>query len=412
MSEKFDFLHILLFTFVTALTPSAGMSEVIYPPDMTLTGENTITIYGFAEEEAPDGGEVNFIRKFELEGDDFYQGEVELFPGMNVISLEEINLKVFFLEKGGLDSFKMLSGERELTFHAYRVHPALEEGCEPCHEYDEGDISLSGEVNTLCVECHDDPAKESSGDKKAYIHSPVEEDECTACHEPHFSKNDNLLAEEIICLECHDDEGKKAGEKGSIHRPAGMKECESCHDPHASAFKYQLKKEIPDLCFGCHGDLLKGEDGKAIAFVHEPVAEGDCVSCHNPHASRSRKLLTGEKICLECHDDKDPEGKEGLTVHNPVNALKCVSCHDPHASSNAYQLVKKGNALCYGCHAEPHMIHVTVPEEGTDTHVPEKFPVEEGGNLSCLGCHDPHFTANRRLFNEEEAKLCIKCHRM
>jgi predicted CXXCH cytochrome family protein len=412
LNQQFNNFLFVFFFLIALCIPSQGKSEVIFPPDLTFTNKKSIIIYGFVENGEPVEGEVNFIRKFEIDGDEFFQGEVELFPGMNIINIGGETLRVFTIVGSKLDFFKMMSGEKELTFHSYGVHPALEEGCESCHSYDEGDISINGEIRALCFECHDDPAKDDSGEARPFIHSPVLEEECTECHDPHFSKNRKLLTKEKICLECHDDKDPEEGDNKSIHEPVRKIECAKCHDPHASKFKYHLKREGTGLCFGCHGDFTKDGEGKELNYVHGPVADGDCVACHKPHFSKNRKLLVEEKICLECHDDKDPEEGDNASVHGPVSKMECVSCHNPHASPNTYQLVKAVNKLCYDCHEKPHRIHISSEVKSTAAHVPENFPVEKDGSLSCLGCHDPHFTANRRLFKEQEAILCIKCHKM
>lgn len=384
----------------------------MYPPDLTLTGGKKITIYGFAEDDGPVEGEVNYIRKFSLEDGEFFRGNVELTPGMNIIKLGKDTIRVFMVVGSDIPSLKMKSGDEEMTFYTHTLHPALEEGCESCHEYDGGNIALNDDVQALCFQCHDDPTKDDDGKARTFVHSPVLEEECTGCHDPHFSRNKKLLTQEHICLECHDDKDPGETGKGSVHAPVGKMKCASCHDPHASAHKFQLKREGAALCFGCHGDVTRDEKGVPLKFAHEPVAEGDCLSCHTPHVSDYENLLVAQKICLECHDDMDPEQEGYATVHEPVKKVMCASCHSPHASPNPYQLKEPASRLCRGCHQKPHRLHILSAAEGSSTRVPEKFPREKNGDFSCLGCHAPHFSKNRRLFREEESKLCITCHKM
>ena len=39
--------------------------------------------------------------------------------------------------------------------------------------------------------------------------------------------------------------------------------------------------------------------------THEAVVEGNCASCHDPHASENAKVLItgGNQLCYECHPD-------------------------------------------------------------------------------------------------------------
>jgi predicted CXXCH cytochrome family protein len=73
------------------------------------------------------------------------------------------------------------------------------------------------------------------------------------------------------------------------------------------------------------------------------------------------------------------------------------------------QLVRPGNALCLGCHVQPHARHRSTAILGALTRVPEDFP-REGGELACIGCHVPHQSPNARLFKKPQAELCKICH--
>ena len=66
-----------------------------------------------------------------------------------------------------------------------------------------------------------------------------------------------------------------------------------------------LKNETTSgLCFSCH------ENNKTNrAFVHGPVAAGDCNICHNPHSAPYDNLAEekGADLCLLCHIDRKEE---------------------------------------------------------------------------------------------------------
>ncbi len=150
------------------------------------------------------------------------------------------------------------------------------------------------------------------------------------------------------------------------------------------------------LCIQCHGMF---EEKLKSRFIHTPVKEGECSSCHNPHAASHGALLAEkpEKICLECHDGIVQ--KESLSTHKVVLEGNCVKCHDPHGAANRNNLLASGNELCFGCHAEM--------KKSTEQAKVKHDPVEAG----CLTCHNPH-TSTRAdfLLNEQVPELCLDCH--
>jgi predicted CXXCH cytochrome family protein len=135
------------------------------------------------------------------------------------------------------------------------------------------------------------------------------------------------------------------------------------------------------------------------------VASGECTACHDPHFATRPKLQKLEKGCFECHDPFPSEG----TVHRPVANGECTACHSPHAGPTPKQLVRSGNALCLGCHKEPHARHRSSLVFGAMTQVPDDFPVERG-ELSCVGCHVPHQSPHGWLFRKRKVELCKTCH--
>ncbi|GAB4301456.1 MAG: cytochrome c3 family protein [Desulfuromonadia bacterium] len=183
--------------------------------------------------------------------------------------------------------------------------------------------------------------------------------------------------------------------------------CSTCHQPVAGKDHPKEKgsmergKPIPDICIGCHSpDIMKG------AYVHPPIAEGKCGSCHLPHTADFPNLLKAEGagLCRGCHrfTFSDP------VLHKPVAEGNCIACHDPHAAGSRHLLKGFSSDLCYGCHDRLRF-------EGVSIHA----PVEEG---ACHSCHNPHGSRYRKLlvrryplalyaaFSEEEYALCFDCH--
>lgn len=106
------------------------------------------------------------------------------------------------------------------------------------------------------------------------------------------------------------------------------------------------------------------------AYVfHQPVAEGDCKSCHPQGVGRTYPVSEA-KLCNSCHDPKTG----GKYLHGPLGTGMCSICHDPHGSANAKFLVSNVRALCVQCHAQTR----------SQTHI------AASGDKSCPECHDPH----------------------
>ena len=68
--------------------------------------------------------------------------------------------------------------------------------------------------------------------------------------------------------------------------------------------------------------------------------------------------------------DKDhAERYKNDQLHKPVAQGQCLVCHEPHASNNHGMLRKPAAALCLDCHP-----NVTKTTEGGSTHAPASIP--------------------------------------
>lgn len=178
-------------------------------------------------------------------------------------------------------------------------------------------------------------------------------------------------AQTTDCLPCH----AKVLERKFVHG-AMQKGCDACHaeldtsvTPHKPRGKSATgqKAERPEACTGsCH-------DAKAFEgpFVHAPVAEGKCGTCHDPHASDFVGLARTRpaELCLDCHPDVrkrphmivgfsasgHPIGDAKKEAADPLRAGKpfyCAACHEPHRSDRGMlkRFEGKGTATCRRCH--------------------------------------------------------------
>ena len=93
--------------------------------------------------------------------------------------------------------------------------------------------------------------------------------------------------------------------------------------------------------------------------THSPVADGDCLDCHNPHRSGQASLLVAVMpgVCLDCHDVEDDDF---LAKHlgQSGTGLDCRKCHDPHVAEGDGLMAPLRHdpfdaGACDACHPEP-----------------------------------------------------------
>jgi len=215
----------------------------------------------------------------------------------------------------------------------------------------------------------------------------------------------SFAEEPLYCLGCH----PHKAEKGYVHKPVKDGECISCHKStgkqHPKVKKgafTQTDNGKSGLCTECH------EPKNNQKFVHAPVASGDCLDCHDVHQSDHKYQLkaSGSDLCFLCHDKSKIDRKY---PHKPIVEGKCSSCHDPHQSNVKFMLKGEGSQLCFRCHEQKKFTGVVVHK-----------PVAEA---KCGSCHSTHGTENPHLlnkffpeefympFNKDNFSLCFGCHK-
>jgi len=302
----------LLFAVLLVLPARAAQGpsalEVLFPPDLTFSIEPTLKIFAFRPAKGdPVIPVVNGKAAPPLEGETFLKGEISLSPGINLLQVGEKPVRIFLLENTRIDLFRLPTGEdgKDLVFQAYRIHPALDDGCEGCHTLSDGKLAAKDQKEA-CYACHNDFSKAEEG-KKVYVHSPVAAGECTGCHDPHFATRPKLQKLEKGCFECHDPFPRE----GSVHRPVGNGECVACHSPHAGPAPKQLVRAGNALCLGCHKETHTRHRSSAILGTLTRVPddfpkEGGqlaCAGCHTPHQSPNARLFRKpqDELCKICH---------------------------------------------------------------------------------------------------------------
>ncbi len=290
-------------------------------------------------------------------------------------------------------------------FKRYYIHSGIKSmNCKDCHKFRRGKYDFKKNVparaDCTTAKCH--------GNKLAsmeYVHGPVGAGVCVSCHNPHGSFRARQIARDdrTLCMVCHQAKEEEFNKK-VVHAPV-EEGCSTCHDPHQSAKRFQLKgkgkgKSVSALCFNCHDKTIFSRK-----FQHGPVGVGDCIACHNAHASDVEQLLIAPKsdgqVCFQCHADRR-DSFNLKQVHAPVKE-DCGQCHDPHSSDYKMQLIKEQNALCKDCHQKKSPKLFQDIANAKFKHA----PVDEG---RCASCHRPHSSNYKPLLDDTMEKLCFQCH--
>ena len=285
-------------------------------------------------------------------------------------------------------------------------HIPVSNDCLSCHNPHGSDTAahlLKKPVPALCVECHkpDSPRFASQ-----HVNYPVAKADCASCHNPHGSNTGGILFD-------------------TIHPPVASKRCTQCHNAAASSEPFATRRSGFELCRGCHSTMVNETLGKKR--IHWPLVEkSGCLNCHEPHASRQKKLLNVAEatLCGQCHQDtveyqarlaekakqEQPTSKarvvKGALTHAPIQEGSCTACHAPHAADGP-RLLKNASIVdgCGACH--DWLKHNSHP-------MGEKYVDMRNRNLSvnCLSCHRAHGTGYRYMITfPASTDLCVQCHK-
>ncbi len=331
----------------------------------------------------------------------------------------------------GSDTPKFTAAEREkLCFRCHTdlesqfdrkvVHFPVKKGeCLACHDPHGSEQRFHLKRKTirgLCAGCHGDRQSQHPN-----LHEPVAEGDCIACHDPHVADYPGLLPEKgnDLCFTCHE---VRKEEFNSLHVHKPVREgCINCHDPHGSAAPNHLKtdkdengaylkgeKPVRDFCLTCH-EKLNPKISAAILgakFSHQPVAEGNCITCHTPHSTNFPKQLKDfpSNLCYGCHKKMGKKIKEAKYRHGPIRRGNCAQCHQVHGAEREHLLVAEFStdfygdfdpnkyALCFSCHNK----RVFTEAENSETEFRNGnrslhfAHVNRKNGRGCRGCHDIH----------------------
>ena len=249
--------------------------------------------------------------------------------------------------------------------------------------------ALAEEPGCVTSKCH-----ETMGTAE-WVHGPVGVGECGVCHSLEHEKDHRFALRAAggeLCFACHEG-SRDMMLMDNLHTPVAEGNCVGCHDPHQSDHRFSLKAAAADLCLSCHERAPFAQ-----ANVHGPVASGDCTVCHDPHASPNPRQLVEpvEGLCFLCHEEL-ADALQMRHIHPPVEE-GCTTCHDPHSSPAEFGLPLAPPELCLTCHEEM---------ESATTAATQHPPAANG---ECLSCHNPHGTDFPSLAAMPPQDLCFSCH--
>ncbi len=253
-----------------------------------------------------------------------------------------------------------------------------------------------------CLECHE----VAKGKVK---HAPYEKGSCYDCHSPHVSKYPSLLKKDIpeLCYGCHEKEEFLG--KDWTHSPVEKGRCGECHAPHAAA-EALLKKGPKELCVECHKGLKE-----KFEHLHKPFSEGKCFECHDPHGGSDKYFLKGSRktLCFKCHE------KEVVRRHEyGRKGMDCLECHDPHGGKGkalvrAFSHEPYAKGACKDCHSKSFGVEVCFScHQGVEEEFFKAYNhyMRSKKEAFCLECHSPHLSEKKSLLRGSEDFVCVSCH--
>lgn len=189
----------------------------------------------------------------------------------------------------------------------------------------------------------------------ASSHAPYEEGDCSICHQSNDPRKPGPMKKEVqqLCLGCHEDFTASLRQKYT-HKPA-REACTSCHNPHNAAQSKLLLAEPVALCNGCHEEVKRLTESAPVKHAGALARGARCSNCHDPHGSAVERLLIALPfdLCVKCHSTDTLAGADGRklqnikawieanpVLHGPVETKDCGDCHQPHGSAN-FRLLEK-----------------------------------------------------------------------
>ena len=176
-----------------------------------------------------------------------------------------------------------------------------------------------------CLKCH--PTKNQG----KFVHTAVGTG-CENCHEVASRDNQTTITLRAkggdLCAKCH--EIKKGP---ALHRPYKAGQCLICHDPHTGDYQAQTRAALGTLCLGCH--MLNQPDARVNAGTKVvTILDGRAYDLESWQSAP--KIGEGHSDSNMARMASDPTS--GKKPGKSAAEVNCLSCHDPHASKAEHLL--------------------------------------------------------------------------
>lgn len=117
------------------------------------------------------------------------------------------------------------------------------------------------------------------------VHKPFAENKCDACHASATGKFEDFDKVDVsACAKCHQE---TRTQYAYMHGPVATGECRLCHSPHESSVKFLMNDASPALCVSCH-------DAEFLPQNIDHEISRDCLECHVGHGGEKRMLLRAD----------------------------------------------------------------------------------------------------------------------
>jgi predicted CXXCH cytochrome family protein len=280
---------------------------------------------------------------------------------------------------------------------------------------------------------------------------------CLSCHFAHGSPSYSMLrmqsyssSQSELCQQCHKKGYNSQGQQVS-HTHGGFNgndaNCGVCHSVHAKNNKKLLMEaKEADLCNNCHSGIakftaFKAEDPEVKinapsrfnvfssignSFGNYSVGGGDVVSWHSvdgTHTAPAGKTL--ELRCGKCHN---PHGGDNFVMlRDSVEGVNNIRVFGHLSSTGPFNTYSSGfGTFCSACHTRltncgsgnpwtRHPVDFTLKDKQyanwSSTPIAPKVPLEAGGKVTCITCHNSHGSKNYSLQRLGGNGMCQQCHK-
>jgi predicted CXXCH cytochrome family protein len=221
--------------------------------------------------------------------------------------------------------------------------------CDTCHAAaKDGKVVLTqANAKSLCVTCH---AEKPEQIEKAKVQHPGAAGDCTDCHNPHAGNSPGFTKPNAVavCLGCHAEQAEQ-GKKAHVHQPAFVQGCATCHEPHGGDIPHLLRAAtLNKLCLECHGP-----DAAPAKLESEHLVTIFNGKVKLPENYFAKVPVLPIKYGLGHPTERHPFADVTNPMTKTVIPMNCLTCHQPHASKEAGLLVGDqaiGMQFCDLCH--------------------------------------------------------------